>query len=391
MPATTPSKRTKLAPSDWETKICPCCSNTPLMPSLLDTGALRKWSGTKVQGTFCYWCRRYQATRHAIHNAATFKAELSADPAMAFESKLGAYAYITLRLDGRIHISIEMLEQRVKVIKMGAGIIDEAASGGFVQCILLEDLRRLHPEINPIAKQMPILQFFVGGRRRLGVRAPCPRRSDTLWQSALPNGVCMSSDVRTDLEADWALLISMSQEAAKLQLAMSQISATAVKQQVCDDPGEEADVGPEDEEALAAGVVAGVPASSVAFPKGRLGNSMGKLQNRIHGYLMELKTEGWRKQLRDATARAQITGAVGLQHELEQAEYPGLMPLCNDFIETLNAIRSLILADAKHQKDESYVNLIPFAVPLGILAAKLAKIQTTATLDVELLILQALD
>jgi hypothetical protein len=224
------------------------------MPSLLDVGKVRKWSGTKVQGAFCYWCRRYQAVRQAFLNSATFKSEIETNATMAADSKIGAFAYITLRLDGRTHVTIDMLETRVKMLRLGAGIIQSSSASGFKQFILLDDLHRTHPQLNPVSMSKPILQLFVNGRRRLGVEMLCPRDASTLWPSTLPCEVVMSPDVRTEVESDWTLLISYTQEAEKQRAAMAEMSARAVvKQEDLDDELPTDAVGGPNEEERAEG------------------------------------------------------------------------------------------------------------------------------------------
>jgi hypothetical protein len=105
--------KSKQPPVGWETKRCCCCGMTPMQPCSLDVAlkrSLRKWSGTSFWGLLCWWCLRFVSTRYAWMNVTAVQKWLRDSPDNAREGRLGALAYVTLREEGKVHITVAMLE-----------------------------------------------------------------------------------------------------------------------------------------------------------------------------------------------------------------------------------------------------------------------------------------
>jgi hypothetical protein len=49
--------------------------------------------------------------------------QLDTDREFARASRIGAHAYLTMRLDGRTHVSVELLEERVRMLVGAAHVI----------------------------------------------------------------------------------------------------------------------------------------------------------------------------------------------------------------------------------------------------------------------------
>ena len=110
----TPRKgKLKEPPSDWQRKRCIICGSTPLQPSVLDLlgkRLTRKWSGAMYSGKPCWWCLRFVAIRYAHLNAVGVQKFIAESPSNLLEAKMGAFAYLSLRAEGKTQLTTAMLE-----------------------------------------------------------------------------------------------------------------------------------------------------------------------------------------------------------------------------------------------------------------------------------------
>jgi hypothetical protein len=106
-------KSKKALPTGWERKVCPCCQCTPYNPTLLDTAKgrkLRKWTGISYWGNMCWWCSRFVGIRYAWMSTKRFQEWVKESDEHAKEAMIGIAAYLSLREDGKTHITPQMLE-----------------------------------------------------------------------------------------------------------------------------------------------------------------------------------------------------------------------------------------------------------------------------------------
>ncbi len=309
--------------------------------------------------------------------SATFLSEIQSSKAFEMDARIGSFAYVSLRVENRTQVNIEMLEARVSLLKQAGCIMQSISKDIHSQVVLLEDFVKLHPEQNPIHRKMPVIQVLANGRRRLGVQAICPRDS-TMWPSTLPAEVLMAPDVRTDVESDWQLLIVLVQDSEKQQAALVQISEQAVKVEAEDD---------DDEGGLAGARMPAAEEESPQFPRGRLGNLASKTQNKVHGILLGIRGQAWKKH-KDSSVRGHLRSVSGLLAELGRAEYPHLITIAEECKVVMEALLDVVTAEMKYKKDETIANLVPFGKPCDVLARALDKLMPGAVMDSELLVLQ---
>lgn len=166
----------------------------------------RKWGLSNFWGDYCWWCTRTMATRYAHQSSGSFGRWL-ADADHLAEARASAFAYLSLREEGRTQVSLDQLLKRVDLCERSAAMWDSLVGGKHSQIVLLQDFVAKNPDHNPV-ETCEIVQLEVRGVRRLAVKHDAPIQTDCAPRPGLDN-VRMSLAVASDDPADWKLLESL--------------------------------------------------------------------------------------------------------------------------------------------------------------------------------------
>ena len=126
---------------------------------------------------------------------------------------------------------MERLLARVDLLLRAATVVPLICSGTHSQVMLLLDFKEKEAG-NPVERQLEIVEMFVSGVRRLGVKIPRPVPSAQEARSGL-NDVHISPSVKSDVESDWQLLGEWAKAATTRSRALPPIqSPTKCKDEV---------------------------------------------------------------------------------------------------------------------------------------------------------------
>ncbi len=120
----TPKKgsRSKTLAADWKTRRCLCCHYTATHPSpqdLAEGRSVRKWLNKYYWADLCWWCVRMAAVMYA-HLSTSLFGKLMANDAERNAAAFAAYCYMTLRAEGKVHVTLQALSIRIALLKDAA-------------------------------------------------------------------------------------------------------------------------------------------------------------------------------------------------------------------------------------------------------------------------------
>jgi hypothetical protein len=104
--------------------------------------------------------------RYSYMNTGTFVKWVGETDANLMDAKWYYIAFESLRGEGKVQITIEILEARAKMLRR---ILSEAPSilgKLFEEIFLLSEFAAGHPNLNPVDEGFPIEQMIIGGLKR---------------------------------------------------------------------------------------------------------------------------------------------------------------------------------------------------------------------------------
>ncbi len=120
------------------------------------------------------------------------------------EARWYSYAYLSLREEGRVQVSLQQLEQRVLLLKRAISDLT-SLDKHFYHFVSLHDVARDEPNLNPVASSYQIEQLMANGKRCFMVRVPMPIVEGSLSRQ-LPSGVVAHPMAHSDDPNDYRLL-----------------------------------------------------------------------------------------------------------------------------------------------------------------------------------------
>ena len=103
---------------DQGQKQCIICLHSPDQPSSLDNDKKRKWARKHDYGPFCWWCLRGLMIFLAhIGQARSILKHVNQSPEHWLEAAEASYAYMTLREEGNVQVTINMLRARINMLR----------------------------------------------------------------------------------------------------------------------------------------------------------------------------------------------------------------------------------------------------------------------------------
>lgn len=389
-------KGKKEPPVGWETKQCACCQCTPTQPSAFDTiesKQFRRWNGPNFWGNLCYWCVRMASIKLAWLSIPQFQKHIDQSDGNKVECRLAAFAYLTLRVEGKTMLSAQQIDDRVDMLLVAMPVLKAIAEDHHESTFLLESFVEQFPAENPIQKGFVIVEMMFNSQRRLGVRASRP--IDCNSAPKVKNCVAISPFVRSDKPDDWALLDNLTAKFAASMVEGNGAASSGSGLQPSpaksrrSEQFAEPDGSWEAESQANGGDVDDDQPAQLCFPKGRLGTGVSKMQKKVEALVGALLGPKWREAAKDSSVRALIRSAAGTKEELQSSEFPALVDTNQNHLTILNALLELSVADAKFRKDEQTSNLLKFLAPIETLSTAAIAIRPSARLDAELLLMKA--
>jgi hypothetical protein len=321
-------KRVREMPQDWETKTCPCCQHSPLEPTPLDIvdqdigRRLRKWGQRLFTGSVCWWCQRMCVVKFAHLQAMQFKVHLESGEDKRCEAAFYAFCFLSLRIEGKVHVTLELLEQRAELLKQAIDVVPALLSESkkaMDAIVLMAAWCASNPDVNPVAMNYPPVQLLLDGQARLGLRVPfpLPQQGGAFRCSGIGQFAGSSTDLFTHCKAECDLLTNFAVEhaAKNAERAASLQNEVKDEQQRDDAKGGVAEPVGIGAEGASPSAEANSPAGvdDINWPKGRLGTSCKKAQSKVDAILMGLSTASWRTYVKDQSLRATIRSVAGLK------------------------------------------------------------------------------
>ena len=185
---------------------CRACDLPATLPTTIDSaGGLRhrSWALSQWWGPFCSWCIKVKCLRWPWLNAKKLELHVD-DQENKQEFKLYSWGFVSLREDGHVHISVDMLERRVQVLRRFLAMYHSCLP--HVHVMPVDVYQRQHPQVNPINQGLPFLQLVLDGKFRLGleVSAPTPQCFSTFRHSSVDPRIQIDDDGDISLLNVWA-------------------------------------------------------------------------------------------------------------------------------------------------------------------------------------------
>ncbi len=245
--------------------------------------------------------------------------------------------------------------------------------------MLLDAYKEENPAMNPIDHNYPIIQMISGGHNRFGVRFPCPQRTGHAANTAGPV-VLSSPHVISDLVEDLDLLVEFV-SSARLQEIGEMVDEADVKAEEME----------EDEKTPLKDPLPDCSDSSLLakWPKGRLGNAVCKMQQKVEALLVNITGKDWSASLKADSIRGFIRSTTGTGIELKTSEFPQLLKINDDQCIVLTHLLNVSLSIACLKKDSRSSAWLPFLVPIQAVEGFLKRWLGGRPLDNQLLIFKA--
>ena len=126
------------------------------------------WNLPKAWGDFCHWCGKGGKLRWGWMTRAQLAAFVEKSEANRVEVRDYGIAMVTLKLEGRVQITLDILETRKQTLTWGSNLkLDNVCE--LKEVSLLEEFEAAFPGVNPVAMAMEIVPINIGGVQRLGV------------------------------------------------------------------------------------------------------------------------------------------------------------------------------------------------------------------------------
>lgn len=158
-------------------KQCLICLQSPRNPSQIDLEqgkSRRPWGLRFGYGPLCLHCKKMTSIRYGFMHTPKLVSWLEGSERNKAEARVFALAWMSLREEGRVHITFAMLEARGnfirQVLEMSSSL--DVARHGMHEYMLLSDYAAAHPQTNPVDDGMVFVQLRVAGQRGLGLQVP---------------------------------------------------------------------------------------------------------------------------------------------------------------------------------------------------------------------------
>lgn len=359
-----------------EDKTCIVCLHTAVEPSRTDLAAkksLRTWGLRRFWGPFCFLCKKAAQVKWSCWSAQRMIAWVQRSGSNRITASLYAYAYETLREEGRVQIPYDMLEARVCMLRRSAEDVPALLRSTFDVVATVSDFAKSEPESNPLQLGLPIVQMSVNGIRRLGLRMPSEPAADARSSSWAPAGAVVGPYVVSDEPVDYDLMRSFAasfhQPKAPKFTSPAKPTARSSDDVPPADADDDADGPPHGHGDDSSGSEAMAEDSATdSFPRGRYGNAARKNDIKVKSFLDNLMTDEWRESLRDVSLRACLRNCAGFAMELQKVEYPNLITLNKWHTEVISTMMEASKAILGIEREGNSHNLKEAYAPLSKLA-----------------------
>lgn len=367
-----------------------------MMPCTIDRDERRmnrKWALRNYWGPICWWCSRMQSTRYSYLNSAGFLKFLESAPEHKEEAALASLAYISLREEGKVHISAAMVDIRCGLLRRMATMVPQVLSESHYEVVPLQNFKDSASYGNPVERNLKIVQVRDGSDRRLGVMTPCPRQ-DSAVSLGLCARACMSASVQTDAQEDADLLLKFIEAAPVAPKATEVVSRSPMKKSRSSAAdGSLAEAGDDEDDAKEEEDEDDEPKSDCddfEYPRGRLGTGVRKMESKLSGILASMTSPQWRIPFKEPAMRAILRTAAGSKVELESSEHPLMVARNAEHTNIATKLLELTLGLISVDKDDSARNLAKLSSPLGALVEILRARRPKARFDAEVMLLKVI-
>jgi hypothetical protein len=213
-------------------------------------------------------------------------------------------AYLTLKEEGRSQLCAGIIQARIDMLKQAAEQVNNIFSHDYSATTLLAAWVSANPDKNPLLEGHRLAQMIANGKFRLGLRVPVPL--PRLGDEVRVSGAWANTLLRTDDPSDTALLAKFAAAvppdsnvfAAATRRAGAELAGANVVDRE-QNAGNDSNAG-----AGATGPDLDGTTAKFVFPRGRLGGSCKKFDDRINALLLALTGDKWQDALREATLRS---------------------------------------------------------------------------------------
>lgn len=338
-------------PEDLALKVCAGCDCPITTLTLMDTQSnqtYRSWALRNYWGALCAWCVKMAKIKHPLLKTPAVM-RLIIDESQKVQFRLFCFAYVSLREEGKVQITINQLEQRARMLMdflttFGAG----AEAKSHFEIVLAGGCIKSLSSPNPVELQCPLVQVRVGSVYRLGFKIPAPRPAAGL---RLPANVLavqgLLCDDDEDLQAIGLLSTRAAADAALRKVDCAELDESMMKTRVSggakrggrgrggrashvaarglgcrvgagdDCPADGSDDG-EPDVAVAVDVV-------VTWPKHKHTKAIQRTYQRLDAIWLNFGSAEWEMGLSDATCRSNLKTALEQTTLLETCEFSELI------------------------------------------------------------------
>mmetsp|Transcript_14578 Transcript_14578/g.29533 ORF Transcript_14578/g.29533 Transcript_14578/m.29533 type:complete len:1421 (-) Transcript_14578:87-4349(-) len=373
----------------------------------------RLWGLRNFWGPLCGWCAKMARVRYA-HMSKAVLATYLANPENRPAFKIRSVAFVSIRQEGRQHISVEMLESRVAVIEQGAKLARPDSFYSYTG--LAEFMAALEKKDGFDPRQLTMVQLHIDGKAAVGVRQLLPEVQDG---DAIKTTLDMDPRIRTDRPEDLEALRLVEQAYADLgdNASKDGVSAGSLAPPVpgssgaaastfggasAASPAEKGKSASTGSRASAKGmptsgrkrkasaVVADEAFQEMAFqyPKSPHTPAVRKMSNKIDSLLMAVTGTEWRGAFKENSLRSNLRLAEETKKNLRSSEFQELIQKGNEQVQEMEVFCRVSQAKKALEKDESTPKFVDFAKALRDLEGVL-QLRSTSGLHCELAVLMA--
>ena len=164
---------------------------------------LLMWGLPKGWGDFCHWCGKAGKLRWGWWTRTSLGTFVEKSETNRLEVMDYGIAMVTLRCEGRVQISLDVLETRKQTLAWGS-MLKLHNEASIKEVWLLEEFHAAFPAVNPVEKSMEIVPINLGGVQRLGVAEMMTLSNDP--PLAWPGNVNVDRRITCTHESDRSLL-----------------------------------------------------------------------------------------------------------------------------------------------------------------------------------------
>lgn len=353
-------------PCDPLTKVCGGCDAPATLLTMMDEiaeSSFRSWALANYWGALCLWCGRMMRVRYAFMKMPMLTKWLEQLENKA-QFKACSVAYVSLREEGRIHLTADHIDRRVHMLRKYCHMMGESVDEmRFFQTVPISDCLKM---ANPVTLQLQLVQMSIDGRKRLGFKVPTAKASKAL---ALPPNVVGCDGIATDEPADLELLQDFSVKAEGVAalgglaesppVKVEQPQLNALKKQPGNDDGVKQEPGVDgDEDCADDDRLGGDVRPERVFPKGKASAAVKKMFCRLDSVFLNFCASTWRDAVTDASVRSNIRAVLEHAVSLETSEHGDLIEYNREQKKLWLAIQTVLKALRK-AKDVSAEVLLP--------------------------------